>query len=80
VEAPAQCCGQSGAMSLADVPSLDPYRSTALEENDMTASYTFDMFPASTLRRRHRQLDRLFGASKASSCSTTALPCTARSS
>jgi hypothetical protein len=33
------------AMSLADVPSLSPHtRSTALEENDMTATYTFDVF------------------------------------
>jgi dihydrofolate reductase len=32
------------AMSIADVPSLYRYRSTALEENDMTATYTFDVF------------------------------------
>jgi dihydrofolate reductase len=32
------------AMSLADVPSLYRYRSTALEENDMNATYTFDVF------------------------------------
>src|SRR6476646_1517548 len=31
-------------MSLAVVPSLYPQRSTALEENDMTATYTFDVF------------------------------------
>jgi len=37
-------CGQSAAMSLAVVPSLYPHRSTALEENDMTATYTFDVF------------------------------------
>jgi dihydrofolate reductase len=32
------------AMSLAVVPGLYPHRSTALEENDMTATYTFDVF------------------------------------
>jgi dihydrofolate reductase len=32
------------AMSIAGVPSLYPYRSTALEESDMTATYTFDVF------------------------------------
>jgi dihydrofolate reductase len=32
------------AMSLAVVRSLNPHRSTALEENDMTATYTFDVF------------------------------------
>jgi hypothetical protein len=32
------------AMSFAVVSSLYPYRSTALEENDMTAIYTFDVF------------------------------------
>jgi hypothetical protein len=32
------------AMSLADVPSLYSHRSTALEEIDMTATYTFDVF------------------------------------
>jgi hypothetical protein len=32
-------------MSLAVVPNLSPHtRSTALEENDMTAPYTFDVF------------------------------------
>src|ERR687894_1899257 len=31
-------------MSLAVVASLYPHRSTALEENDMTATYTFDVF------------------------------------
>jgi hypothetical protein len=31
-------------MSFAAGPSLDPHRSTALEENDMTATYTFDVF------------------------------------
>jgi len=31
-------------MSLAVGPSLYPHRSTALEENDMTATYTFDVF------------------------------------
>src|SRR5687767_5748782 len=31
-------------MSIAGVPSLYPYRSNALEENDMTATYTFDVF------------------------------------
>ncbi len=32
------------AMSLAMVPGLHPDRSTALEEDDMTATYTFDVF------------------------------------
>ena len=32
------------AMSLAAVRGLYPHRSTALEENDMTATYTFDVF------------------------------------
>jgi hypothetical protein len=32
------------AMSFAVVPSLYSHRSTALEENDMTATYTFDVF------------------------------------
>src|SRR4026208_1460147 len=32
------------AMSFAVIPSLCPYRSTALEENGMTATYTFDIF------------------------------------
>jgi dihydrofolate reductase len=32
------------AMSFAVVASLYPHRSTALEENDMTATYTFDVF------------------------------------
>jgi hypothetical protein len=32
------------AMSLAMVPSLYSHRPTALEENDMTAPYTFDVF------------------------------------
>jgi dihydrofolate reductase len=32
------------AMSLEVIPSLYPHRSTALEENDMTATYTFDVF------------------------------------
>jgi dihydrofolate reductase len=32
------------AMSLAVVPSLYPYPATALEEDDMTATYTFDVF------------------------------------
>jgi dihydrofolate reductase len=32
------------AMSFAVVPSLYPHRSIALEENDMTATYTFDVF------------------------------------
>ena len=32
------------AMSLAMVSGLHPYRSTALEEDDMTATYTFDVF------------------------------------
>jgi dihydrofolate reductase len=31
-------------MSFAVIPSLHPYRSTALEKNDMTATYTFDIF------------------------------------
>ena len=31
-------------MSFAVIPSLYPYRSTALEKNDMTATYTFDIF------------------------------------
>jgi dihydrofolate reductase len=31
-------------MSLAARPGLYPHRSTALEENDMTATYTFDVF------------------------------------
>src|SRR5215204_3256542 len=31
-------------MSLAVCPGLYPHRSTALEENDMTATYTFDVF------------------------------------
>ena len=31
-------------MSLAVVPGLHSYRSTALEENDMTATYTYDVF------------------------------------
>jgi hypothetical protein len=32
-------------MSLAVVPNLSPHtRSTALEENDVTATYTFDVF------------------------------------
>jgi dihydrofolate reductase len=31
-------------MSFAFDPSLHPHRSTALEENDMTATYTFDVF------------------------------------
>ena len=31
-------------MSLAVVPSLYAHRSTALEENNMTATYTFDVF------------------------------------
>ena len=32
------------AMSFAVIPSLCPYRPTALEENGMTATYTFDIF------------------------------------
>jgi dihydrofolate reductase len=32
------------AMSIAGVPGLYPYRSTALEESAMTATYTFDVF------------------------------------
>jgi hypothetical protein len=32
------------AMSLPVGPSRYPYRSTALQENDMTATYTFDVF------------------------------------
>jgi dihydrofolate reductase len=32
------------AMSLAMVSGLHPYRSTAVEEDDMTATYTFDVF------------------------------------
>jgi dihydrofolate reductase len=32
------------AMSFAVIPSLYPHRSTAPEENDMTATYTFDVF------------------------------------
>jgi hypothetical protein len=32
------------AMSLAVISSLYSHRSTALEENDMTATYTFDVF------------------------------------
>src|SRR4030095_10132185 len=43
------------AMSFAVIPSLRPYRSTALEENDMTATYTFDIFPPRRLRLLHRQ-------------------------
>ena len=31
-------------MSLAVIPSLYSHRSLALEENDMTATYTFDVF------------------------------------
>ena len=31
-------------MSLAVISSLYSHRSTALEENDMTATYTFDVF------------------------------------
>jgi hypothetical protein len=69
------------AMSLADVPGLDPYRSTALEENDMTASYTFDVFSSlDTATAPPAATGLAIGASKAPSCSTTPLPCTARSS
>jgi dihydrofolate reductase len=34
----------AAVMSFAVIPSLYPCRSTALEENDMTAIYTFDVF------------------------------------
>ena len=66
------------AMSLALVPGLYPHRSTAPEENDMTASYTFDVFSS---------LDGYGAASgnwtgywgkQGRSCSTAAWPCTRR--
>jgi dihydrofolate reductase len=44
VERPHNALGSPVAMSIAGVPSLYPYRSTALEESDMTATYTFDVF------------------------------------
>src|SRR4051794_41576186 len=37
-------CRSPAAMSLAMISSLYSHRSTALEENDMTATYTFDVF------------------------------------
>jgi hypothetical protein len=43
-------------------PSLYSYRSTALEENDMTATYTFDVFSSlDGYGACQRQLDRLLG-------------------
>ena len=44
VERPHNALTSPVAMSIAGVPSLYPYRSTALEESDMTATYTFDVF------------------------------------
>jgi dihydrofolate reductase len=44
VERPHNALASPVAMSIAGVPSLYPYRSTALEESDMTATYTFDVF------------------------------------
>ena len=69
-------------MNFAVIPSLYPYRSTALEKNDMTATYTFDIF--STLDGYGSYTANAdwggSGASKARNSSTTALPCTAQSS
>jgi dihydrofolate reductase len=44
VERPHNALAGPVAMSIAGVPSLYPYRSTALEESAMTATYTFDVF------------------------------------
>jgi hypothetical protein len=41
---PAAWWSRTAAMSLAVIPSLYLYRATALEETDMTATYTFDVF------------------------------------
>jgi hypothetical protein len=68
-------------MSLAVITSLSPHRSTALEENGMAATYTFDVF--STLDgygSYHGGTGAATGVNKAPSFSTTASPCTARSS
>jgi hypothetical protein len=47
----------------------------------MTASYTFDVFSSlDTATAPPAATGPAIGASKAPSCSTTALPCTARSS
>jgi dihydrofolate reductase len=43
VERPHNALASPVAMSIAGVPSLYPYRSTALEESDMTATYTFGL-------------------------------------
>jgi hypothetical protein len=46
----------------------------------MTATYTFDAFPASTATApTAAATGATTGVSKAPSCSTTALPCTTRS-
>ena len=57
-----------------------PHRSTALGENDMTATYTFDVFPRSTATAPTSATGAATGASKAPSYSTAASPCTTRSS
>ena len=46
----------------------------------MTATYTFDVFPASTATVPPSATGPATGVSKAASCWTTALPCTAKSS
>ena len=60
--------------------SVPTHRSSALEENDLTATYTFDVFSSLDGYGRPAATGAATGASKAPSCSTTALPCTARSS
>jgi len=48
--------------------------------HDLTATYTFDVFPASTATAPTAATGAATGVGKAPSCSTTALPCTTRSS
>ena len=70
---------ESTVMSFAVVSDLKPHtRLTELEESVMTATYTFDVFPASMASApKAVATGAATGASRALSCSITASPYTA---
>jgi hypothetical protein len=73
-------CGQSAGDEFRSWSESVPTPINRTRKDDMTATYTFDVFPASTATAPPAPTGPATGARKDPSCSTTALPCTARSS